>query len=45
MLKQLSLEHLSLTNKNIKRETARDKILSRADEYVQKGWTVNEDKD
>ncbi|VDI74336.1 Hypothetical predicted protein [Mytilus galloprovincialis] len=43
MLKQL--EHLSLTNNNIRRETARDKILSRVYELVQKGWTVNDDID
>ncbi|CAC5418671.1 unnamed protein product [Mytilus coruscus] len=43
MLKQL--EHLSLTNNNIRRETARDKILSRVYEFVQKGWTVNDDID
>ncbi|CAC5364001.1 unnamed protein product [Mytilus coruscus] len=39
------LEHLSLTNNNIRRETASDKTLSRVYEFVQKGWTVNDDID
>ncbi|CAC5392336.1 unnamed protein product [Mytilus coruscus] len=43
MLKQL--ENICFTNDNIRRETARDKILPGVYEYVQKGWTVNDDKD